>query len=712
MFEKSKWIGFEAADTSHKEKEYKPSAYIAKTFTLKAMPTKAVLNICGYGEGAYYLNGESIPDSFRPAIPSLISKTVIYNSYDVTKMLKKGNNRIGIILSNYRCFEYCLELTQPMRKEVILQLDITYADNTYETIVSDTSFKAFESPVLFTADTFGEIYDARKEIVDWCNPDFDDAKWYNVSEAPVPTGNFRKTDCPQMIKYDENKGVEILPGLFDFKVTTSGYVRMKITGKYGQRIKLNYSERLTPDEKHIDSSTFQKDKKPYPDMYNSSVYILNGEKNKVFEALFSIHGFRYVEVIGEYEDIELTAVTAHTNIVNDSLFVCDNKILNGIHRNCIRSIKTCCQGFWVDNPKRDAAWSGDEMLSAEAIAINFNSYSALYENMMMCKDLQNSNGIIPNMLYGGEWAYNGFIGPEWTDGVLFHVPYYAYKYTGNRKIVDDMWDCMNLAIDNFKNYGDGGYLLNKKGTGDWAPTKEGCSLEIVMTVYYRISALMMAELADATGRNSSEYYELAEKIKNDFRKKYVKNGVYCANHITEYITAAYVGFLEAEEKEKAVEKIINMLRDDNMSITFGTHGNRMIYDLLSECGYQQIIYDILTNDKELGFAQQVKDGLTTLPEKNLYASEPIMSLNHHFKSHVDTWFFKWVAGIKINGFGYDNIVIEPSFIDGINEIKARVHGITVCYNKETVKIQSPYKFTYKNGNKVLPCDAGSFEFKR
>lgn len=108
--------------------------------------------------------------------------------------------------------------------------------------------------------------------------------------------------------------------------------------------------------------------------------------------------------------------------------------------------------------------------------------------------------------------------------------------------------------------GEGGYLLNQKGTGDWNPIKYGCSLESVMTVYYRISALMMAELADATGRDSTQYSELAEKIKSEFRKKYIVDVEYKAEHITEYIIAAYAGILNEKETETTVKRNGNNIR--------------------------------------------------------------------------------------------------------------------------------------------------------
>ena len=166
MFEKSKWINY-VIENNEKIKNYKPSPYIAKTFVLKEKPKRAILNICGYGEGAYYINGKVIPDSYRPTIPSLISKTIIYNSYDITEMLRDGKNRIGIVLGNYRCYESCQMISGPVSQKVILQLDINYSDGTDYVLVSDTSFKAFESPLLFSWPTFGEIYDSRKEISDW-----------------------------------------------------------------------------------------------------------------------------------------------------------------------------------------------------------------------------------------------------------------------------------------------------------------------------------------------------------------------------------------------------------------------------------------------------------------------------------------------------------------------------------------------------------------
>ena len=64
MFENSKWINY-SLKKDPSVKNSLPSPYIAKTFSLKEKPSKAILNICGYGEGAYYINGSLIPSGRR-----------------------------------------------------------------------------------------------------------------------------------------------------------------------------------------------------------------------------------------------------------------------------------------------------------------------------------------------------------------------------------------------------------------------------------------------------------------------------------------------------------------------------------------------------------------------------------------------------------------------------------------------------------------------
>ena len=133
--------------------------------------------------------------------------------------------------------------------------------------------------------------------------------------------------------------------------------------------------------------------------------------------------------------------------------------------------------------------------------------------------------------------------------------------------------------------------------------------------------------------------------------------------------------------------------------------------MLTKFGYTQLAFDVVTNDKYPGYSASVKAGLDTLPESFNFTSAA-GSLNHHFFSHINAWFYKTLAGIRINGFGFDDVVIEPVFVEGINELSAESHGIKICYNSEKVKVSSPYAFTLKLSGKTITCQNGEHEFER
>lgn len=739
MFENAKWIRYPCADADIAAK-YNPVPYIAKSFFVKGQVSRAVLNVCGLGQAAYFLNGVPLPDSYRPTIPCTPINMVVYNTFDLTRLLRAGSNRLGMMLSFDRV--YC-----DPRKWVptaIVQLDISYADGTRETVVSDGSFRAHHSHVVFSMWECGEIHDSNRQIPDWCAPDYDDITWAPVSQSDTiqldpeeadamnrifgidnpnhdyVTPNFRTSDCPPIRKISEKGCVQIGEGLFDFQTTTSGYIRVKATGKKGAWIKLAYAERLTKDKKHVQTRAFRRSQKPCPEMYNADGYILNGTKDQVFDQLFSVHGFRYVEVTGEYDSISLTAVTCHTDMKRVSFFRCDNEMLNKIHDACANSIATCTQTYFVDNPKRDVPWVGDQMLAAESTVMLFDSYDTHYENMLMCKETIAPDGLLsyfaPSLR---PFVYDGiFKGPDWTGAVVFQVPYYVYKYTENPKIVEDMWETMEKSLGFFSRLGEENeFLPNQLGTGDWSPVKEGCPLEVCMTAWYEICVSNMIALGACIGKETGKYKILADNIKKAYRDKYVIDGVIQGSHPTEFLLPAYAGLLSTEEEALAAKTAVEMIRADKMAFTFGVHGLRAVFDVLSRNGYADVIYDVLVNEQELGYAYTIAQGYDTVPErfdydKDLDWEEDVggFSMNHFFFSMVAAWFYKWVAGIKVKGFGYHNVEISPEHLTSIREFDASLHGIHVTLKEGKLTVDSPFPFTLKLNGQEKTCERGCHTF--
>lgn len=706
MFEKSKWIRA-LSNTKTQFYDQSPAPYIARSFELSEEPASAILNICGLGEAAYYINGEVIPDSYRPTVWTNVQKNVTYNVFDVTGMLHKGKNRLTAILANMHASRFESSLT--VSPQLIVQLDIKLVSGETMSIVSDKNFRTYDSPIVFTSACCGEIYDATREIVGCTDAGFDDSDWNVPIISCGPGGEFRTSSVPPIRKTKESKGKEISPRVYDFGEVTAGYIKARISGKRGSVIKIKYSERLL-DDGHVNMESFSKWK--YPDMMNCDMYVLDGTE-RTFEQLFSIHGFRYAEIEGEYDYAELTAVTAHTDLTSVSNFECGCDVINKIHSSCLNSILTCAQGTMMDNPRRDLPWLGDIMLSCEANVLNFDTDGLFDKILTDFKDEQRPSGMMPwaapSMF--PEWEQRDLIGPDWGDSVVFDLPYYTYLYTGDDSLIKKMWANMKRSLVYYESLSDNYLVSSDVGTGDWSAISGGCSKEITNTAYFCRSALMMSEMSSFAGEEADKYLELSEKIRTSFREKYVTDGKMKANHVSELIIPAWAGLLNKDETEDAVERAAEQIKRSGYAFTFGVLGLRAVFDLFSAHGKGELLYKTLMNDNVFGYAKNVKDGFKTLPELFDPERTLLLSHNHHFFAMVDTWFYKWIAGIRTESLEKREQVIAPLFLKEIKSFSADVRGVKTDYKDGVLRVDSPRDFTLKIKDDISKHSAGVYEFK-
>ena len=130
------------------------------------------------------LNGRRISEDYFTPGWTEYKKRVHTMTFDVTPHLQGSVNAIGIVLGDGW---YCGKIMANKRTrngaypEVLLQLEITFADDTKRTIVSDGSWKASTGPILMSDHYDGEVYDAHQELGDWTKPGYDDAIWQTVS---------------------------------------------------------------------------------------------------------------------------------------------------------------------------------------------------------------------------------------------------------------------------------------------------------------------------------------------------------------------------------------------------------------------------------------------------------------------------------------------------------------------------------------------------
>jgi alpha-L-rhamnosidase len=183
-----------------------PAPMFRKEFNINKNIENATVYVTGLGYFELYLNGTKVgndvlvpnqtnygkrPNLQNQNIPlpdDFKEYKVMYLAYDVKKQLKEGINAIGSILGNgfYNPAKYWAEAYGTPR--FLMQLHLTYTDGSDEIISTDKSWKASKSPILMDMVYYGEHYDARKEQVGWCTPEFNDTVWQQVVERKAPEG--------------------------------------------------------------------------------------------------------------------------------------------------------------------------------------------------------------------------------------------------------------------------------------------------------------------------------------------------------------------------------------------------------------------------------------------------------------------------------------------------------------------------------------------
>ena len=245
------------------------------------------------------------------------------------------------------------------------------------------------------------------------------------------------------------------------------------------------------------------------------------------------------------------------------------------------------------------------------------------------------------------------------------------------------------------------------GLGDWcAPEKTAvCPTAITDTAYYYADARAMAEGAEAVGKDAEPYRRLAERVRGAFRAKFVRNGLPVPEGQTSLACALTQGLLEPEEEPAAARRLAELVEQNGYHIDCGILGTKYIFRALSDRGYGEVLYKMVTNPTYPSYADWINHGMTTLCED----WEMKNSLNHHMFSEVDLWFYRSLAGIRCDE---KELVIAPVFLKELDWVRASHGGITVFWDRTRITVTVPRDATLALGGRRIPLRAGTTTVER
>ena len=683
------------------------SIYFRKEFNITEGVAKAVLSVCALGAGVCTINGSPVADEVLSFPYTCYDKRVIYRTYDVTALISSGTNAIGVYVGNGFYNENMILWTEKMaswkdKPKMTAELELTYISGQKEILTSDTSWRCTEGAVIYNHVRQGECCDARLRRCGFDKAGYDDTGWEYAVCAHEPGGLLETTDMPPVRIKRTLKPVSCKEGLYDFGENISGRARIKVCGKSGQKIKLTYDERLDENGKPLGNcSVYARNEMP---IWNQDVFICSG-KEEVFYPLFCYHGFRYVLVENAPESFEIEAEVFHTDLEQIGSFVSSDEMLNKIHEASIRSTLSNYMWMPTDCPHREQlGWTGDAQFSSQQVLMNFDAASSYAKWMRDFKDVQRPNGQLPGIIPSAGWGYNWGCGPSF-DSALLIIPYNVYINTGSAELIKDMWKNMVLYMGYFERMCTDG--IADFGLGDWLPVREpSCPRAVTDTAYMYSDCIIMAQMAQIIGKDSSIWEKKAELAKKAWRGRFLNDST-LESYQTFWACAIYQGLLDGDENIKAAAKLAKLVEDNGFHIDCGHLGAKYIFTALSEYGYMDTLYKMVTNPTFPSYAYWILQGNTTLCE----SWDMTQSCNHHMFSEVEHWFYRYLGGIK---YTKDGLVIKPLPLKNVEYVKAEHKGISVTVDKNDVHVvlPKPARVIIGDTDEALPEGEYDFKFSR
>lgn len=680
---KAKWI---TGDYRAKRKNRYPVDSFRKIITLsKVRRARLYATACGLYEAR--INGERVGDSvLTPGITDY-RKLVQYQTYDVTELLKEGENEITVDLSDgwYRgsCGAWGLRNQYGSVTKVMMQLELYYNDGRRETVATDGSWSWSNDGPIRSADiqdgeevdaSFSPSYSGRARV---------------TRHSVVPTGSnnvpVREHERlkPRLITAPSGKSV------LDFAQNIAGYVEFSLKAKKGDEIYLRFGELLDENGEFTQKNIQCSSKKKTTPLQEVRYKAKDGENT--YKTRFAIFGFQYIllDTTVSFSPEDFTAIAVYSDMERTGWFTSSNALLDKLVENTVWSAKNNHADLPTDCPTRERhGWTGDAEIFTPTASFLFDyaSFARKYERDLVMA--QKRNGCYPQIVpEGGIDFYmrnmDGSAG--WSDAGVF-IPYEIYRRYGDRAILEDNYQSM-ARYAAFKKRTLGKWYLTSRPTGakgkdkkwisnygqsygEWAEPVDVKAFSISdfisphpeeTTAYIVLLMDRMAEIADILGKkdDATVYRETAENVRRGYRCL-VRSPKFSldTDRQAKLVRPLYIKILEGEDKRYAGKRLLKAL--DNYSWRLGTGflSTPLILHVLSEMG-TEYAYRLLENEDIPGWLSMPKNGATTIWEswEGPNAQGGVASLNHYSKGAVVEWLFSSMCGINVEG--ENSFVIKP-----------------------------------------------------
>jgi alpha-L-rhamnosidase len=658
---------------------------LRRSFDLPQPVESARLYITSLGVYDVEINGVRAHDVELAPGWTDFDKRVRYQTVDVTRLLKRGENAIGVLLGDgWYCGTLGLSDRQQYgdRPLLLAQLEITLADGTAMRVATDDLWKWQRSQILYSDLMSGESVDARQSLGAWTAPGYEAAGWAQVDVLPLRHDLALDGSVSPPIRVIDRIAPTADPTrragdfgarrlIYDFGQNIVGRVRMKVRAPRGTLIQIRHAERLD-DAGELYTANLRK-------AAATDLYTCSGDSaGEVFEPRFTLHGFQFVEISGYFAESaieDVTGVVLASALTEIGEFQCDHPLLSRLQSNIQWSQRGNFVEIPTDCPQRDErlGWTGDAQVFVRTAAFNLDVAAFFSKWFVDLTDAQAANGTVPPLApvppQLSIMRRDG--GPAWADAIVI-CPWTIYRCCGDRRVLERHYDAMKAFVDNIEARYPALIRADAavepwQGFGDWLAT-DGARTgdarfgntpkDLIGTAFFCYSAKLLARIAGVLGDVSDlEHYEgLAQRIRAAFRRRFVTpEGRLVGETQTAYVLALHFGLLDRSETEQAVVTLVRDIEARGDHLSTGFVGTPYLLPVLTTHGRLDVAYRLLLQTSSPSWLYPVTQGATTVwerwdgwTEQRGFQDPAMNSFNHYAYGAVGEWMYGTLAGLELD----------------------------------------------------------------
>jgi alpha-L-rhamnosidase len=676
--------------------ETAPLPIFRHSFTAGAKLASATLNICGLGQFEAHINGHNVTEAVLTPGWSEYRKRVYYDTYDVTKLIVPGENAIGVLLGNgmynvespaNRYTKFRGSFGEP---KLMVALGLRFMDGTEQRIVSDSAWKTTAGPIVFSSIYGGEDYDARQEQAGWDAAGFDDKGWAAASVVDGPGGELVAEKIPPVVVNEYYAPVAVThpkPGvtIYDLGENMAGWPEIEVTGARGDEVKMLPGELLDANGMVTQRSMNASAKDP-----DSFTYTLKGGGVETWHPRFSYTGFRYVQVetVGAGGDAALPVVVKiagrflHDALAVDGTFTSSSEMLNRIHTLIDRAILSNSVSVLTDCPHREKlGWLEQTHLAGASIMYNYNVAGLYAKQAADMRDAQTAEGLVPDIApefttFAGDFRDS----PEWGAAMILS-PWTAYQFYGDLDLLRAQYPAMQRYVEYLRGKAQGHLLLY--GLGDWydiGPKNPGrsqlTSAGVTATAIYFQELMALADVGRLLHHmdDGSKYEREAAEVKTAFNARFfhADTNQYDTGSQTANAMPLVVGLVPVDRRAAVLANLVADIHTHGDHVTAGDVGFHYVVRALTDGGRSDVLYAMLTHTDKPSYGDQLAHGATTLTEA--WDANPGSSQNHFMLGHAEEWFYRGLAGIRVDLSTdpslNEQIFIQPAIVGDLTHVSA------------------------------------------